>query len=75
MMDKLKKSEKCEAHSFKKSPFKGSREANLLRFVKNLATVLATVKRKAIDTQWLNSAKCGPDGTRTRDPMRDRHVF
>ena len=20
-------------------------------------------------------ASCGPDGTRTRDPMRDRHVF
>ncbi len=25
--------------------------------------------------QWFVEAFCGPDGTRTRDPMRDRHVF
>ncbi len=35
-------------------------------------------KRRCIDKKSPeNSSRlfCGPDGTRTRDPMRDRHVF
>ena len=31
--------------------------------------------KKAPENQRLNLFVGGPDGTRTRDPMRDRHVF
>jgi hypothetical protein len=31
--------------------------------------------KKAPDNQGLYLFVGGPDGTRTRDPMRDRHVF
>lgn len=31
--------------------------------------------KKAPDYQRLKFCSGGPDGTRTRDPMRDRHVF
>lgn len=33
------------------------------------------VKKPTIDYQMVGLRFCGPDGARTRDPMRDRHVF
>ncbi len=32
-------------------------------------------KSQASINKKLTILNCGPDGTRTRDPMRDRHVF
>lgn len=31
--------------------------------------------KKGLTVTTINPFKSGPDGTRTRDPMRDRHVF
>ncbi len=31
--------------------------------------------KKALENKGLYYYLSGPDGTRTRDPMRDRHVF
>ncbi len=33
------------------------------------------VKIKNLDNQTIIKAVCGMDGTRTRDPLRDRQVF
>ena len=33
------------------------------------------IKRKMPVNRSTNRHLCGSDGTRTRDPMRDRHVF
>ena len=32
-------------------------------------------KRKTLDNQFVIKRFCGMDGTRTRDPLRDRQVF
>ena len=32
-------------------------------------------KEKPLDNQGVNLLTSGRDGTRTRDPVRDRHVF
>ncbi len=32
-------------------------------------------KRNPLTCNKLRFTFCGPDGTRTRDPVRDRHVF
>ena len=33
------------------------------------------LKRKSLDNLLIIKAFCGTDGTRTRDPLRDRQVF
>ena len=32
-------------------------------------------RKKALTIRAFDELTSGPDGTRTRDPMRDRHVF
>ena len=35
----------------------------------------AAENKKTPQNEGFRCVFCGPDGTRTRDPMRDRHVF
>ena len=36
---------------------------------------LTAPKRQTLENLGFQGYVSGPDGTRTRDPMRDRHVF
>ena len=53
-------------------------EKKLLKCSQNVAKIRWGRKRKNANNFIFKSlafSSCGADGTRTRDPMRDRHVF
>ena len=50
----------------------------LVKTLKNVSPIVSpffVIKAKTLVNQGLTRVFSGLDGTRTRDPMRDRHVF
>ncbi len=50
-----------------------SEDTGCYKLIKNIKGDEMVINKKRLHKAALNF--CGPDGTRTRDPMRDRHVF
>ena len=53
-------------------PFRNEGNRNSFKY---MSPHLSPQNEKASDLQRLYSVQSGLDGTRTRDPVRDRHVF